>query len=217
MEKRLLKHRTSLQKGETLSDEPLARVTVGKHPFDVFLRRAATETVYQVKTPDSGSPPPLLTLSPVHGWLQPLGDEDFERFSLELLDACFSGQFCNTATLHTTFERLVHAYQAYLLKLAYQILENWHAAEDVVQEAWAKTFASLKRRCELGEQVDMSHMRGFLVVVVRNTAYTYNSHEHLFHFVPLEAPDGEKQASWKLSRVTSSSSLNFTSSRMRVA
>jgi hypothetical protein len=50
IEKRILKQHTSSQKGDTLVDEPLARVFVGKHPFDVLLQQ--TETVHQLKTPE---------------------------------------------------------------------------------------------------------------------------------------------------------------------
>ncbi len=46
---------------------------------------------------------------------------------------------------------------------------------------------TLKRRCERGERVDMSHARGFLGVIVRNTAYNYRKRER--HFVPLEVSE----------------------------
>jgi RNA polymerase sigma-70 factor, ECF subfamily len=191
MGKRLLKRHTSSQKGNTPVDEPLARVPAGKSSFNTFQQKTETKTVYHIEIPELSFSSSLLAES-LFKPLQSMGDEDFERFSLAILDARFCGEFCSTISLPSTFERLVYTYQAYLLSLAYQILENWHAAEDVVQETWAKTFASLKRRCERGEQVDLTHMRGFLGVATRNTAYTYREREHLLRFVPLEAPDGEK-------------------------
>ncbi len=48
------------------------------------------------------------------------------------LDSCFSGELWDTAILHRNFERLVRTYQSYLKILAYRILGNWYAAEDVV-------------------------------------------------------------------------------------
>ncbi|MGH2507950.1 MAG: RNA polymerase sigma factor, partial [Ktedonobacteraceae bacterium] len=162
MEKLPLKHHSSSQKDELLKGETL---------FDESLNKSLTIAMNA-----------------------PLSFDDFAHSAdgLKILDACFSGAICSTVTLQSTFERLVHTYQAYLLFIAYQILEHWCAAEDIVQETWGKTFVYLKRRCEGDEQVDISRIRGFLAVTARNTALNYKKHEHHLHFVPLETLHGEK-------------------------
>ena len=53
-----------------------------------------------------------------------------------------------TRPLSGSFERIVHAREAQILRIAFRILENWADAEDVAQETFFRLFtgtASISR------------------------------------------------------------------------
>ncbi len=186
MEKQAPEQRTSPPKGVTLPDKPAVEASDQKRSSKSPLHLIRKETTYVDSKSQSRTE---------ETWYF-LRDEDFESLSIKVLGLrrpsdSDSLQYCSTSNLQNTFYRLVRKYHKYLLSLAYQILENKFAAEDVVQESWAKAFTLLKQRCEHGEQVDISHLKGFLGVIVRNTVHNYLKREHRLHFIPLETSDGK--------------------------
>lgn len=186
MEKQAPEQRTSPPKGVTLPDKPAVEASDQKRSSKSPLHLIRREITYVYSESRSRT---------VEKWYF-LRDEDFERLSIKVLGLrrpsdSDSLQYCRTSNLEDTFHYLVRAHHKYLLRLAYQILGNKFAAEDVVQESWAKTYTFLKQQCEHSEQVDISRMRGFLGVTVRNTARNYLKREHRLHFTPLETSDGE--------------------------
>lgn len=100
--------------------------------------------------------------------------EGIETPRIVVLNACQSGSL-DWSLLKKDLEQMALAYGPLLHFIAYRILDNYHSAQDVVQEALLKAYEAMKGMSE--ERLRTLNSRRWLAKIVWNTAQNYRKRE----------------------------------------